>query len=401
MKNKNTNNFIIISFIIFILSIIINISLNNYYKNRYNKIVNNNINGIVGIIKDKYPNIKDEEIIKIINSETINNNLKKYGIDNKSSSINSLNKEYKKNLIISNIIISIIFAIYILLFIINMKKRDKNIKKLVKVIEKINNKDYSLEINDNSEDELSNLKNELYKVTIMLKNEALNKEKEKEAIKNGVANISHQIKTPLTSIAILIDNIIEDKDMEDSIRQDFLKDIRRTIDDINYLVVSLLKLARFDAHVIKLKEEKINASLLIEKVVSKLKNIGDLKNIKYNINVDKNIYFIGDFMWEVEAISNILKNAIEYSNNDGFIDIDVVKNNFYTKITIKDYGKGMKGKDIKNIFKRFYKGEASDINSYGIGLSLSNTIIENDNGFIKVKSNVNKGTTFEIKYMKR
>ena len=401
MKNKNTNNFIIISFIIFILSIIINISLNNYYKSRYNKIVNNNINGIVGIIKDKYPNIKDEEIIKIINSETINNNLKKYGIDNKSSSINSLNTENKKILIISNIIISIIFAIYILLFIINMKKRDKNIKKLVKVIEKINNKDYSLEINDNSEDELSNLKNELYKVTIMLKNEALNKEIEKEAIKNGVANISHQIKTPLTSIAILIDNIIEDKDMEDSIRQEFLKDIRRTTDDINYLVVSLLKLARFDAHVIKLKEEKINASLLIEKVVSKLKNINDLKNIKYNINVDKNIYFIGDFMWEVEAISNILKNAIEYSNNDGSIDIDVVKNNFYTKITIKDYGKGMKGKDIKNIFKRFYKGEASDINSYGIGLSLSNTIIENDNGFIKVKSNVNKGTTFEIKYMKR
>lgn len=401
MKNKNTNNFIIISFIIFILSIIINISLNNYYKNRYNKIVNNNINGIVGIIKDKYPNIKDEEIIKIINSETINNNLKKYGIYNKSSSINSLNKEYKNNLIVSNIIISVIFIIYILLFIINMKKRDKNIKKLVKVIEKINNKDYSLEINDNSEDELSNLKNELYKVTIMLKNEALNKEIEKEAIKNGVANISHQIKTPLTSIAILIDNIIEDKDMEDSIRQEFLKDIRRTIDDINNLVVSLLKLARFDAHVIKLKEEKINASLLIEKVVSKLKNIGDLKNIKYNINVDKNIYFIGDFMWEVEAISNILKNAIEYSNNDGFIDIDVVKNNFYTKITIKDYGRGMKGKDIKNIFKRFYKGEASDINSYGIGLSLSNTIIENDNGFIKVKSSVNEGTTFEIKYMNR
>lgn len=401
MKNKNTNNFIIISFIIFILSIIINISLNNYYKNRYNKIVNNNINGIVSIIKDKYPNIKDEEIIKIINSETINNNLKKYGIYNKSSSINSLNKEYKNNLIVSNIIISVIFIIYILLFIINMKKRDKNIKKLVKVIEKINNKDYSLEINDNSEDELSNLKNELYKVTIMLKNEALNKEIEKEAIKNGVANISHQIKTPLTSIAILIDNIIEDKDMEDSIRQEFLKDIRRTIDDINYLVVSLLKLARFDAHVIKLKEEKINASLLIEKVVSKLKNIGDLKNIKYNINVDKNIYFIGDFMWEVEAISNILKNAIEYSNNDGFIDIDVVKNNFYTKITIKDYGRGMKGKDIKNIFKRFYKGEASDINSYGIGLSLSNTIIENDNGFIKVKSSVNEGTTFEIKYMNR
>lgn len=401
MKNKNTNNFIIISFIIFILSIIINISLNNYYKSRYNKIVNNNINGIVGIIKDKYPNIKDEEIIKIINSETINNNLKKYGIDNKSSSINSLNKEYKNNLIVSNIIISVIFIIYILLFIINMKKRDKNIKKLVKVIEKINNKDYSLEINDNSEDELSNLKNELYKVTIMLKNEALNKEIEKEAIKNGVANISHQIKTPLTSIAILIDNIIEDKDMEDSIRQEFLKDIRRTIDDINYLVVALLKLARFDAHVIKLKEEKINASLLIEKVVSKLKNIGDLKNIKYNINVDKNIYFIGDFMWEVEAISNILKNAIEYSNNDGFIDIDVVKNNFYTKIIIKDYGRGMKSEDIKNIFKRFYKGEASDINSYGIGLSLSNTIIENDNGFIKVKSNVNEGTTFEIKYMNR
>lgn len=403
MKNKNNKHFIIESIILLFIILIINFIINKYYQNKYNKIINQNINSIIVEIKNNYKDIEEEKLINIINSnDNKENNLEEYGIDiNKVSSINILNKEYKNRFYLSNIIIITIFIIYIILFVINMKKRNKLIDEVTKSIERINNKDYSLDILKNSEDELSNLKNELYKITIMLKNEAINKEIEKEAIKEGVTNISHQIKTPLTSISILIDNILEEKDMDSKIREEFLKDIRKTIDDINFLVISLLKLSRFDAGVIKFKKEKINILELVNDVKTKLNILLKDKNIDLNINIDKKTIFYGDYHWQLEAITNIIKNSIEYSNINSNIDIKVIENNFYIKILIIDYGKGMSMEERKKIFNRFYKGENNDSNSFGIGLSLSKTIIEKDNGFIKVKSDVNKGTTFEIKYMKK
>ncbi|MBP3461872.1 MAG: HAMP domain-containing histidine kinase [Bacilli bacterium] len=403
MKNKNNKNFIIESIILLFIILIVNFIVNNYYQNKYNKIINQNINSIIVEIKNNYKDIEEEKLINIINSnDSKENNLEKYGIDiNKVSSINRLNKEYKNRFYLSNIIIITIFIIYIILFVINMKKRNKLIDEVTKSIERINNKDYSLDILKNSEDELSNLKNELYKITIMLKNEAINKEIEKEAIKEGVTNISHQIKTPLTSISILIDNILEEKDMDPKIREEFLKDIRKTIDDINFLVISLLKLSRFDAGVIKFKKEKINILELVNNVKAKLNILLKDKNINLSIDIDKNNTFYGDYHWQLEAITNIVKNSIEYSNINSNIDIKVIENNFYIKIFIIDYGKGMSKEETKKIFNRFYKGENNDSNSFGIGLSLSKAIIEKDNGFIKVKSDVNKGTTFEIKYMKK
>lgn len=403
MKNKNNKHFIIESIILLCIILIINFIINKYYQNKYNKIINQNINSIIVEIKNNYKDIEEEKLINIINSnDNKENNLEEYGIDiNKVSSINRLNKEYKNRFYLSNIIIITIFIIYIILFVINMKKRNKLIDEVTKSIERINNKDYSLDILKNSEDELSNLKNELYKITIMLKNEAINKEIEKEAIKEGVTNISHQIKTPLTSISILIDNILEEKDMDSKIKEEFLKDIRKTIDDINFLVISLLKLSRFDAGVIKFKKEKINILELVNDVKTKLNILLKDKNIDLNIDIDKKTFFYGDYHWQLEAITNIVKNSIEYSNINSNIDIKVIENNFYIKILIIDYGKGMSKEETKKIFNRFYKGENNDSNSFGIGLSLSKAIIEKDNGFIKVKSDVNNGTTFEIKYMKK
>ena len=109
---------------------------------------------------------------------------------------------------------------------------------------------------------------------------------------------------------------------------------------------------------------------------------------------------IGDFKWQIEAITNILKNCIEYSYNDSNIEIEHDENKLYSSIIIKDYGKGMDKDDLKHLFERFYKGKNSSSNSVGIGMSLAKAIIEHNNGYISVSSKVNKGTTFTIKYMK-
>ena len=125
-----------------------------------------------------------------------------------------------------------------------------------------------------------------------------------------------------------------------------------------------------------------------------------MKNIVIETHFKENVFFIGDKTWEIEALTNLIKNAIEHSGYGGKIEIKTSKNPIYTQIEIKDYGVGMSEKDLKNIFKRFYKGEHGNNDSIGIGLNLVKNIVEKDNGLIEVKSKIGKGTTFIIKYLK-
>ncbi len=388
MKKK-----IIINSLLLILTLIINYSINTNYYHKNNEIVNQNITAIIE------SNKSGEDIISIINNNSSSDVLEKYGIDkSKVSSINKLNKEYQHHLIISSILIVIIYIIITLLELIYEKNNKNKINKIVKMLDRINHKDYSLDIDENSEDDLSNLKNEIYKITLMLKEDSLIKAEEQENLKNNLASISHQLKTPLTEISILIDNML-DTNMDEELKREYLTDIKTTIFNMNFLIITLLKISKFDAGMIKFKKEEIETTKLVEDVKFRLKNLLDLKNINVNL-IGKNIKFIGDYNWEVEAITNIVKNSIEYSNNNSNIDILVSNNNFYTKLIIKDYGSGIDKEKIKYIFERFYKVN-EEVNSFGIGLSLAKSIIENDNGFIKVKSEIGSGTTFEIKYMKR
>lgn len=388
MKKK-----IIINCILLILTLIINFSINTSYYHKSNEIINKNITGIIE------SNKAGEDIISVINNTSNKNTLEKFGINNNEiSSINELNKQNHNHLIVSSILIILLFIIITIIEYIYELTNKKKINRIVKMLDKINHKDYSLDIGENSEDDLSNLKNEIYKITLMLKEDSLNKEKEQDNLKNNLASISHQLKTPLTEMSILIDNMI-DTDMDEKLRKEYLTDIKTTIFNMNFLIITLLKIAKFDAGMIKFKKEKIESKKLVEDVKFRLKNLLDLKNMKINL-IGKNIEFSGDYNWEVEAITNIVKNSIEYSKEKSSIDILVTENNFYTKIVIKDYGSGIPKEKLKYIFERFYKIN-EEVNSFGIGLSLAKSIIENDNGFIKVKSEIGVGTTFEIKYMKR
>ena len=142
----------------------------------------------------------------------------------------------------------------------------------------------------------------------------------------------------------------------------------------------------------------VRVKKIINETVKNVSNLSDLKNVKIEINDKCKNKLKCDYKWQVEALTNILKNAIEYSYEGNKVIVDCEDNNIYTQIKIKDFGKGMDDEDTLNIFKRFYKGKEASKDSVGIGLSLSKTIIEKDKGVVIVESMKKQGTTFIIKY---
>ena len=368
----------------------------------YTKIMNDKINLIVNNVVKNYPDVKEEDILKILNDKNNNSEdiLKKYGYDNEISNINELQKEMDYAKVQDLVLITLFGLISLSVYLVYVINQEKKIKEINAYINQINNKNYTLKIKDNDDDELSKLRNELYKTTIILKEAAENSKKEKEELSTALADISHQLKTPLTSIRIMLDNINDNPDMAEDVRNDFILEISKQVDWISSLVISLLKIAKFDAGTIKMENEKIDAQKLINDVIDSLAILIEVKEIKIETNIDKNASFIADYKWQKEALINILKNSVEHSYQGSKILITVENNSVFLKIKIQDYGQGISKEDLKHIFERFYKAKNSSEDSIGIGLSLSKAIIEKNNGYIKVDSEPEKGSTFEIKYMK-
>ena len=396
-------------------------------------------------IQTQYPNVNMNDIIKILNSEEITNNglLSQYGIDIEKDSVIYKNNEDYAFFMAINIGVGIILIIVVaIIFMSYQKSQNKKIKEITKYIEEINNKNYTLDIKDNDEDELSILKNELYKITVMLKEQAENSKNDKLGLKKSLEDISHQLKTPLTSITIMLDNILDNPDMEVNTRNEFIKDINREISNINFFVQTLLKLSKFDADTIVFNSRTEKLKDIIEESIKNVLPICDLKNIdivvqnvisnQNEINIDKEQHKIEinkesenntnyelhratkenklnkiiepevkcDLKWQIEAVTNILKNSVEHSKTNDKINIYFSENNMYSEIIIKDEGIGIDKQDLKHIFERFYKGKNSSKDSVGIGLALAKTIVEKDNGYITVESEINKGTIFYIRYLK-
>lgn len=401
-KNRNSRKTIILGIIVIMLSTGIFWVINNIQYRKYLKIVNAKIDNIISQVIEKYPDITEEAVLKILkNNETPESSiLEKYGYTPDISYIKTLGEQIETNKKQNIALVIILGTVSLGIYLIYVITQEKKIAEINEYIKQINNKNYILKIEENDNGELSKLRNELYKTTVLLKKTAEISEKEKENLSTAIADISHQLKTPLTSIRIMLDNIQDDPDMEKEVREDFLIEISKQIDWISSLVVALLKIAKFDAGTIKMENNEINAKNLIDNIVSNLAILMELKNIEIITNVDEKATFIADYKWQQEALTNILKNAIEHSKHNSRIYITVENTNLFLKIIIKDEGSGIDKEDLKHIFQRFYKTKNSSENSIGIGLPLAKAIIEQSNGYIKVETKYGEGTSFEVKYIK-
>lgn len=411
LRKSEFKKIIISASIILIISIISILTINKIQYKKYTNIINNKIVEIISNVQELADKedieIDDQEIIEILRKKSNGTQgtklLENYGYNGDYVYINQLNDEMKMTQIYEIILIIAIFILTITIWTLYTIKQNKKIHEIDMYLKKVNSGDYTLKIEENSEDELSKLRNELYKTTVLLRESAENSKKENINLSNSLADISHQLKTPLTSTRIMIDNIYDNPDMDEETKMDFIKSINNQIEWISSLVVSLLKLAKFDAGTIVMNDENVNIIELINNVKDNLSIILELKEIDIILEYDhsKPIIVSIDYTWQLEALTNIIKNAIEHSKNNSKIHIKIEDSSVFTKIIIEDEGEGISKKDLPHIFQRFYKSEKSSENSIGIGLSLAKTIIEKDNGYINVKSEEGKGTTFYIKYMKK
>lgn len=323
----------------------------------------------------------------------------KYGIYNFSENL-AINELVNQLFLPINITIVLFIAFSIIITIIFLTALNKNENEIINArlyLQKVANGKYSFDIENISESELSNLKEDLYKIVLELKEKSENLTKDRETLSNYITDISHQIRTPLMAITAMIDALIENEKALDNITRRFVYNISSQLNQINWLVDNLLKMAQLDTKTVKLNKTKINLAQLFKNIENNLSIFLEEKNQTLNFSIDKNIKIYADEKWLTEAFENILKNCVEYSNNNSVIKIECSKNPLYTEIIVSDSGKGINKNEISKIFNRFYKGTNSSGNSFGIGLSLAKSIIESQQGEISVESKENVGTTFTIK----
>ena len=402
LENKvHLKRFLLMSLIPIIVFLIIGNIFFFYQYQSYIQNYNSKIAVIVSLVEEEYPNIDRNELISILNSDhkVSEDIFSRYGIDvQKESIIIENDRLFSRFIIIYNILFIGLALSIILLYLKHENNQDKEIKRIVKCIKEINKKNYAINIEDNTEDELSILKNEIYKTTIMLKEMAENSKDDKLRLKDSLSDISHQLKTPLTSINIMLDNILDNPNMDEDTKEKFIQSIKREVTNISNLATEILKLSKFDANVVRFENKEVLVKDIIKKAISNVEMMAEIKNVEIKVVFHDNVKLVCDLNWQVEAIINILKNCIEHSSENSFINIEVIDNKIYKEIIIKDSGEGIDKKDLLHIFERFYKGKNSSKDSVGIGLALAKKIIEMNNGSISVNSVKGKGTIFTIRY---
>ncbi|AVK50998.1 histidine kinase [Clostridium sp. MF28] len=302
-----------------------------------------------------------------------------------------------------NVLAGIIsFIAFVILFVSSfwfIKREYGELEKLSGYLRRICNGEYSLDIRDNEEGELSILKNEIYKVTLMLSKQGELLKKEKMQLADAISDISHQLKTPLTSMRVMSD-LLSNNDLESEKRIEFTNNIEMQLDRMQWLLTSLLKLSKIDAGTVSFKKDRVAVSELIRKSTEPLLIPIEIKNQTLVIEGGSKVSFIGDLYWTTEALINIIKNCIEHTGEDGRISIFFDENPLFTEIKILDNGSGIEKEDLPYIFKRFYKGKNAGEDSVGIGLAMAKTIVTSQNGDINVSSRKNEGTCFIIKFYK-
>lgn len=278
--------------------------------------------------------------------------------------------------------------------------RYREISLLSGYLRRVTNGDYQFDMRDNYEGELSILKSEIYKVTLMLTQEGSSLKRDKLKLTDAISDISHQLKTPLTSMMVMAD-LLSSKNLDEEKRNEFTRNIRIQLERIDWLVSSLLKLSKIDAGTIQFKKEEVSVIQVIEKAAEAVLIPMDIKQQTLKLSGDNDVTFCGDLKWTSEAILNILKNGVEHTAEGGEIAISYIENALFTEICIRDNGKGIPKKDLPYIFKRFYKGANAGEDSIGIGLAMAYSIISAQNGDIEVSSKEGEGTTFTIKFYKQ
>lgn len=386
------NKVILIGFV-FLLSFLISIRIYNIYE----KMLFEKLATVIGVITE---NSKDIEVktmaqLKPESSQYTSlgkESLKKYGY--KDSSFVFL-KDKDKVIYMSLLFSTITTSLFYISLYTSRRNKIKNIEKLKDYLERINSGDYSLNLE--IDDDFSILSDELYKTIIALRELKEKAVQDKIALKDNIADISHQLKTPITSINIMSELMENSYSKEESL--EYIQRLKNQIIRLEALTTSLLTMSKLDAGTLEFKKENVDIRNLIDLAVEPIMFLIDKKNISLNIE-GKDVQIEGDAYWLSEAFLNIIKNSVEHLEENGQINVFIQSNPIFAQVQIEDNGSGFLDNELPYIFKRFFKGKNANKDSIGIGLSMARTIIEKHNGEIIAENIKEGGARFKIKFYK-
>ena len=278
-------------------------------------------------------------------------------------------------------------------------KRYMHIHALSREITSILHGNDTLFIGGFEEGELSILQSEIAKMTVRLREQAEKLREDKVFLADSIADISHQIRTPLTSIN-LVASMLSDSDLDFQRRLKLMKELESLLKRIDWLINALLKMSKLDAGTANLQQDTVYLKDLIRKASEPFLIPMELQNQQLLVEDPEERQYTGDISWSVEAVSNILKNCMEHTPEGGEIRITTEENALFTQIVIADNGPGIAKEDMPHLFERFYKGKDSADTSVGIGLALARMIVMNQNGTIKAENDVDGGAKFIIRFYK-
>lgn len=284
------------------------------------------------------------------------------------------------------------------IWIFSTKRRYDRLKSLASDADQMLHGERNLNLNNYQEGELAILANEVEKLLLRLKEQSDTLLKDKRYLSDSLADISHQLRTPLTSLHLLLTRLLEETDERE--RRHLAYEGGRLLDRVDWLVNALLKISKIDAGTAVFVKERVDALELVEKALGSLGIPMELREQTVVKEIEDRAGFLGDAAWSTEALGNILKNCMEHTGQGGTLWIRAGENHLYTEFVIEDNGPGIDSEDLPHLFERFYKGKGAADSNVGIGLALARMIVCAQNGTLKAENRAEGGARFTMRFYK-
>lgn len=286
------------------------------------------------------------------------------------------------------------------IYVYKMRKYKKSLRRLSGEMDRILHGSGELVLGNYEEGEISILRDEIYKMTVRLREQSETLTEDKEALADSFADISHQIRTPLTTLNLMTARMMQEGDDPEQ-RKRILREMNRMLERIEWLITALLKISKLDAGAICLEPADISMEGFLKKVMEPFEIQMDLRDQRCRIEGAEGMTFTADEAWTLEAVRNVVKNSLEYTPDGKALEISCVNNPLYTEISVCDSGPGIDPEDLPHLFDRFYKGKNAGSSSFGIGLALAQSIMSRQNGVIRAENRKEGGSRFRIRFYKQ
>jgi len=290
-------------------------------------------------------------------------------------------------------------AAFMLFYEVILSQRRDQVMKLCDDIDRILRSDDLISFDEYKEGELSVLSAEIHKMTIRLREQNAELKNEKQFAKEALEDISHQLRTPLTSVMMIL-GLMRSSDLTDTERVEYLRDLYELLARMKWLIETMLSLSRIEADAVKFAKNTVSCRELIEKSVEIVSVMAELKGVEIRTKINEDPEFIGDMHYTSEAVVNLLKNAIEHTPQGGTVTVTANGSNISSNITIADTGTGIPEGELPHIFERFYRSSEYTKNGFGIGLAFSKKVISAQDGSLKASNRKPHGAVFDIHFYK-